>query len=165
MSHQVLILKPQKCAFICNQHLFHVSMSISEFGQKIVKRNPHTKVNGPAPKWGYHILGELSHKLCCHMYPLLICTWFFLKWILKNEFQWTPNLIFTTCIVCKIQVRNKQNTEFVKILSSKSIFQKTSANQQEGGFYVYFLGMIFWTIFWTICCMIFFIVLWTIFGQ
>ena len=40
------------------------------------------------------------------------------------------NLIFTACVACKIQVRNRPKMDFIELHFLKSIFQKSSADQQ-----------------------------------
>ena len=40
------------------------------------------------------------------------------------------NLIFTACVACKIQVLNRPKMVFVDVHFLKSIFQKSSADQQ-----------------------------------
>ena len=52
--------------------------------------------------------------------PLLTCT-----------FWSTSNLIFTACVSCKIQVRNRQKIKFIKIHFWNLIFRISSTDQQE----------------------------------
>ena len=45
------------------------------------------------------------------------------------DFWSIPNLIFTACVACKIQVRNRPKINFVQLDFSNFIFQKSSADQ------------------------------------
>jgi hypothetical protein len=39
------------------------------------------------------------------------------------------NLIFIACVACKIQVQDRQEIKYVRLVFSNSIYQKSSANQ------------------------------------
>ena len=52
----------------------------------------------------------------------------------KLRFLPTSNMSFAGYTGSKNQVRNSPEMEFVEIQFSKSIFQKSAANQQEKGF-------------------------------
>ena len=57
------------------------------------------------------------------------------KLISKNEVRQTPFLVYfkldlTACVACKIQVSNRSKLDFIELHLLKSIFQKSSADQQ-----------------------------------
>ena len=79
-------------------------------------------------------ISKVKRKQTILAYPLLICTWFLKNGFRKIDFDeihfWSfSNYIFTACVACKIQVRNRPKIKFAQLDFWNSIFQKSSADQ------------------------------------